>query len=74
MLAKERPTLFRDLPKSFKVGHPLPVHSLTRWAIRYSAHHMISGKLVESVEGGGALAGCETAGALVESVESNTVS
>jgi hypothetical protein len=24
MLAKERPALFRDLPESFKVGHPLP--------------------------------------------------
>ena len=24
MLAKELPALFRDLPESFKVGHPLP--------------------------------------------------
>src|ERR1017187_9771979 len=24
VLAKERPALFRDLPESFKVGHPLP--------------------------------------------------
>ena len=24
MLARERPALFRDLPESFKVGHPLP--------------------------------------------------
>jgi len=30
VLAKERPALFRDLPESFKVGHPLPDHSLTR--------------------------------------------
>ncbi|MGA3142239.1 MAG: hypothetical protein ABSF10_04260 [Verrucomicrobiota bacterium] len=27
MLAKENPALFRDLPESFKVGHPLPAHS-----------------------------------------------
>ncbi len=25
VLAQERPALFRDLPESFKVGHPLPV-------------------------------------------------
>jgi hypothetical protein len=30
VLAKERPALFRDQPESFKVGHPLPAHSLTR--------------------------------------------
>ena len=24
VLARERPALFRDLPESFKVGHPLP--------------------------------------------------
>jgi hypothetical protein len=24
MLARENPVLFRDLPESFKVGHPLP--------------------------------------------------
>jgi hypothetical protein len=24
VLAKKNPTLFRDLPESFKVGHPLP--------------------------------------------------
>ena len=30
VLARERPTLFRDLPESFKVGHPLPAHTLTR--------------------------------------------
>ena len=30
VLAKERPALFRALPESFKVGHPLPDHSLTR--------------------------------------------
>ena len=30
VLAKERPTLFRQLPESFKVGHPLPAHTLTR--------------------------------------------
>ncbi|MFZ0828175.1 MAG: hypothetical protein WAO02_12190 [Verrucomicrobiia bacterium] len=24
MLAQEHPTLFRDLPESFKIGHPLP--------------------------------------------------
>jgi hypothetical protein len=24
VLAKERPVLFRDLPESFKIGHPLP--------------------------------------------------
>jgi hypothetical protein len=34
MLARERPTLFRDLPESFKVGHPLPAHSLTQPALR----------------------------------------
>jgi hypothetical protein len=28
VLAKERPALFRDLPESFKVGHPLPAHSI----------------------------------------------
>jgi hypothetical protein len=27
VLAKERPALFRDLPESFKVGHPLPQSS-----------------------------------------------
>jgi hypothetical protein len=27
MLARERPALFRDLPESFKVGHPLPQSS-----------------------------------------------
>jgi len=26
VLARERPALFRDLPESFKVGHPLPAH------------------------------------------------
>ena len=30
VLARERPALFRDLPESFKVGHPLPDHSLIR--------------------------------------------
>jgi hypothetical protein len=25
VLARERPALFRDLPESFKVGHPLPM-------------------------------------------------
>jgi hypothetical protein len=30
MLAKERPALFRDLPESFKVGHPLPQKLLSR--------------------------------------------
>jgi hypothetical protein len=30
VLAWERPALFRDLPESFKIGHPLPDHSLTR--------------------------------------------
>ena len=25
VLAKERPALFRDLPESFKIGHPLPM-------------------------------------------------
>ena len=30
VLAKERPALFRALPESFKVGHPLPDHSLNR--------------------------------------------
>jgi hypothetical protein len=30
VLAKENPALFRQLPESFKVGHPLPAHSLTR--------------------------------------------
>jgi hypothetical protein len=30
MPAKERPALFRDLPESFKIGQPLPVHSLIR--------------------------------------------
>ena len=30
VLARERPALFRDLPESFKIGHPLPDHSLTR--------------------------------------------
>jgi hypothetical protein len=34
VLAKERPALFRDLPESFKVGHPLPAHSLTQPALR----------------------------------------
>jgi hypothetical protein len=24
VLARERPALFRDLPETFKVGHPLP--------------------------------------------------
>src|ERR1039457_5908287 len=28
VLAKERPTLFRELPDSFKVGQPLPAHPL----------------------------------------------
>ena len=28
VLAKENPALFRDLPESFKVGHPLPAHSI----------------------------------------------
>ena len=27
---KENAALFRDLPESFKVGQPLPAHSLTR--------------------------------------------
>jgi hypothetical protein len=26
VLARERPALFRDLPESFKVGHPLPAY------------------------------------------------
>ncbi|MCU0785389.1 MAG: hypothetical protein MUF81_15315 [Verrucomicrobia bacterium] len=26
-LAAERPSLFRELPDSFKIGHPLPPHS-----------------------------------------------
>jgi hypothetical protein len=30
MLAKERPVLFRDLPESFKVGHPLPLQPLSQ--------------------------------------------
>jgi hypothetical protein len=30
VLAKENPVLFRDLPESFKLGQPLPVHTLTR--------------------------------------------
>jgi hypothetical protein len=30
VLARERPALFRDLLESFKVGLPLPDHSLTR--------------------------------------------
>jgi hypothetical protein len=34
VLARERPALFRDLPESFKVGHPLPDHSLTRLGLR----------------------------------------
>ena len=25
VLARERPALFRDLPESFKIGHPLPM-------------------------------------------------
>ena len=33
MLAKERRALFRDLPESFKVGHPLQDHSLSRRAL-----------------------------------------
>ena len=40
VLAKERPALFRDLPESFKVGHPLPDHSLTRPALR--GHPLLS--------------------------------
>jgi hypothetical protein len=26
VLARERPVLFRDLPESFKIGHPLPAY------------------------------------------------
>jgi hypothetical protein len=33
VVAKKNPTLFRDLPESFKVGQPLPAHSLTRPAL-----------------------------------------
>jgi hypothetical protein len=44
-----------------------------RRAIHYSANHMISGKLVDCVGGGGAWVGCVAAGALVETVEPSTV-
>jgi|GEM_PF-5917231 len=51
-------------------GIPMP---LARRASCYSANHMISGKLVDCVDGGGAWVGCVVTGALVETVEPSTV-
>ncbi len=36
ILARERPALFRALPDSFKIGHPLPPHSPLRLKTTHS--------------------------------------
>jgi hypothetical protein len=65
--------LERDFVISPGVRLNLPAPAKISPGSRYSANHMISGKLVDSV-GDGALVGCVTAGTLVDTVEPSTVS
>jgi hypothetical protein len=58
VLAKEQAALFRTLPESFKVGHPLPQKKVgtPRCGVRTSQRHVPTKPKLHFVHGGELLA------------------